>query len=630
MLLLAGAAAAPGGEARAAASPANPAELESFVDGLVSAQLAEYDVPGAVVVIVRGGEVLLQKGYGHSDADGRVPVDPERTRFDIGSVTKLFTATAAMQLVERGELDLDADVNRYLSALQVPDTFPAPVTTAHLLTHTAGFEERLFVGMAARTPEEVGPLGENLARHLPPRSRPPGKVHQYNNHGMALAGLVVEELAGRPFHEVVAAEILPPLAMTRTTFGELPREPVEDAVGHEDTTGATTAVDPVYITTRPAGGLWSTGEDMAAFMLAHLEGGAHGGSGSRILKAATVEEMQRTQFRSHPAVSGIGYGFFELASEGRRAVQHGGGWIGFGSLLYLIPDEGFGLFVSYNHGRGQQLGPELADAVVDRYFPSGTFAGEPSSGAAGRAEAFAGTYRWIRRDRHTFMSLVSELTTTRIKVEANRDGTVTTTMWPWKLIGDARWVETEPGVFREHGGSKTLAFDLDDDGRPTQLHVAGAQLFAMEPLAWYESPGLTIGLLAFFVAVLVVAVVGWPAGRLYRRVGRRPPPASSDLRNSRLLTGLAGIAGLAFLIGFALHFAVDMVGLVSPSLALRALLLLPLLATALAVVAAVSVLLLWVRREGTAAARLYHSVVVLSLLALIPFLHYFRLLGFNY
>jgi CubicO group peptidase (beta-lactamase class C family) len=607
----------------------DPAEVESFVDGLVADQLAEYEIPGAVVVIVKDGELLLSKGYGHTGLDRGTAVDPERTRFDIGSVTKLFTATAVMQLVERGELDLDADVNRYLSDVRVPDTFPEPVTTAHLLTHTAGFDERLFVGMLARTPEEVGPLGENLKRHLPPRIRPPGQVHQYNNHGMALAGHLVEELSGRRFDEYVAAEILQPLGMTRTTFGAPPTEPVEDAVGHEDTTGPTTAVEPVYIATRPAGGLWSTGGDIAAFMFAQLQGGGH--AGARILEPGTVQEMQRTHYTSHPQVSGIGYGFFELRDEGRRAVQHGGGWIGFGSMLRLFPDVGAGLFVSYNHGRGQQTGPALADAVADRFFPAPTFDAEPAPGAAERAETFAGTYRWIRRDRHTFMSLVSTLTATRLEVSADGDGALSTTMWPWSLVADARWVEDEPGVFREAGGTKTLAFDLDEDGRATRLHLAGAQLFVMDRLDWHQRPALTVGLLAFFAAVLLVAAVGWPAGRLYRRV-RRPDSSapSADLRRTRLLLGLAGIAGLAFLVGLALHFALDLVGAFNVSLVLRALLLLPLFGAALAVAAAVSVALLWFRREGSTAARLYHSGLVLGLLAMIPFLHYWRLLGFHY
>jgi CubicO group peptidase (beta-lactamase class C family) len=577
---------------------------------------------------VLGGEVVLSKGYGHADRERRVTVDPARTRFDIGSVTKLFTATAAMQLVERGELDLDADVNGLLPAVRIPETFPQPVTTAHLLTHTAGFAERLFVGMVAGSPGDVGPLADTLEGNLPPRIRPPGEVHQYSNHGMALAGHVVEELSGRRFEEYVAAEILAPLGMRRTTFGDAPGLPAEDAVGHEDTTGSTEAVDPVYITTRPAGGLWSTAEDMSAFMLAHLGGGEV--AGARILRASTVAEMQRTHFRSHPAVSGIGYGFFELAGGGRRAVQHGGGWIGFGSLLRLYPEDGFGLFASYNHGRGQQLGPELADAVAERFLPAETFTGEPRPGAAERAGRFAGSWSWIRRDRDTFMRLVSELTTTRIDVTANADGSLATAMWPWKLVADARWVEREPGVFHEHGGTKTLAFDLDGEGRPTRLHVAGAQLFVLERTPWHERAAVTVGLLVLFVATLLVAALGWPAGALYRRVRGRRSAGPAGLRGVRALTGVAGILGLAFLLGFALHFAVDQVGLLSVSLAFRALLLLPLALAAAVAGAAVLLVRVWLRREGTAAARVYHSAVVVVLVALVPFLFHFRLLGYHY
>jgi CubicO group peptidase (beta-lactamase class C family) len=629
--LLAGAAPAPAGEARAPATGGTafePAVVETFVDRFVAGQLEEHEAPGAVVVLVEDGELLLAKGYGHTDLERRTAVDPERTRFDIGSVTKLFTATAVMQLVERGELDLDADVNTYLRAFQVPETFPEPITTAHLLTHTAGFDERFFVGMVAHTPEEVGPLGANLARHLPPRIRPPGQVHQYSNHGMSLAGHLVEVLTGRSFDAYVTAEILEPLGMSRTTFGAAPGAPVEDAVGHEALTGSTTAVEPVYIATRPGGGLWATGQDMAAFMLAHLRGGEH--DGARILAPETVEEMQRTQFSSHPEVSGIGYGFFELGGEGRRAVQHGGGWVGFGSMLRLLPGEGVGLFVSYNHGEGQAMGAELADAFVERFFPAPAFEGEPAPGAAERAGAFAGQYRWNRHDRHTYMSIVSTLRAQTMQVTANGDGTLSTTMSPWPLIPDARWIEERPGVFREAGGANTLAFDLDEDGRPTRLHVAGAQLFVMERPAWHQSTAVTGALFGSFVVALLVAAIGWPAGGIHRRLRRRGVTAPASLRRARLLTGLAGIAGLVFLVGFALHFALDFVGILSVSLGLRVLLVLPLLGAALAVAAAVFVVRLWLRHEGTTAARLYHSGVVLALLALIPFLYHWRLLGFHY
>nr|HMT21774.1 serine hydrolase domain-containing protein [Promineifilum sp.] len=134
--------------------PADPAELETFLDELFARQMAEYRIAGAAVSVVKDGQLLFTKGYGYSDVANKIPVDPERTLFRIGSVGKLFTWTAVMQLVEQGKLDLDADINTYLD-FRIPDTYPQPITLKHLLTHTAGFEELYFEVLAMDEAELV-------------------------------------------------------------------------------------------------------------------------------------------------------------------------------------------------------------------------------------------------------------------------------------------------------------------------------------------------------------------------------------------------------------------------------------------------------------------------------------------
>ena len=114
------------------------ADIESWLDGLLPYALESGNVAGAVVVVVKDGRVLLQKGYGYADVEARAPVDPQRTLFRVGSVAKLVTDTAIMQLVEQGKLDLDADVNTYLD-FEVPAAFDKPVTLRNLMTHTGGF-----------------------------------------------------------------------------------------------------------------------------------------------------------------------------------------------------------------------------------------------------------------------------------------------------------------------------------------------------------------------------------------------------------------------------------------------------------------------------------------------------------
>jgi CubicO group peptidase (beta-lactamase class C family) len=149
--------------------PSDPAEIEAFIDGFWSENMRPLGIPGAVFVLVRDGAILLAKGYGMADIDQGRPVGPSETLFAIGSVSKAVTASAVMQLVERGQLHLDEPVDSYLGSVQTGRSCSQPVTTAHLLTHTAGFDERVIGGYVT-SPEQLIPLAEYVARGLPPAS----------------------------------------------------------------------------------------------------------------------------------------------------------------------------------------------------------------------------------------------------------------------------------------------------------------------------------------------------------------------------------------------------------------------------------------------------------------------------
>ena len=126
----------------APAGPSSPAEVEAFMDSVMPENLATYNVPGATVAVVYDGNVTLAKGYGFADLENGTPVDGNQTLFRIASISKLFAWTALMQLAEEGKIDLDADVNTYLTGFKIPDTYPGrPVTVRDLMTHTPGFED---------------------------------------------------------------------------------------------------------------------------------------------------------------------------------------------------------------------------------------------------------------------------------------------------------------------------------------------------------------------------------------------------------------------------------------------------------------------------------------------------------
>lgn len=186
----------------------NHGELESFFDEYLTARMAEYNIAGAAVSVVENGRVVLSKGYGYADAELRIPVDPENTQFILGSLSKVFTWTAVMQLVERGQLDLDADVNEYLYFM-IPRSGSRPVTVRDLMNHTAGFEDIKYGQMAASA-DGLMPLGAWLASHIPARIRPAGLFSGYGNYAAALAGYIVERNSGMSYDEYIDRFILIP------------------------------------------------------------------------------------------------------------------------------------------------------------------------------------------------------------------------------------------------------------------------------------------------------------------------------------------------------------------------------------------------------------------------------------
>ena len=195
-------------------------DVEAFLDGVIRPAMAQDHITGVEVAVVKDGQLVLAKGYGYADLQKKVPTDPASTLFRVGSVSKLFVTTAAMQLVEQGRLDLDRDVNDYLD-FRVQPKFGRAITMRNLLTHTAGFEDESKDTYTFDS-RRVQPLGRLLASHLPHRAYPPGAVVAYSNYGMTLAGYVVQRISGKPFDQYVAENIFTPLGMTRSTFIQPP------------------------------------------------------------------------------------------------------------------------------------------------------------------------------------------------------------------------------------------------------------------------------------------------------------------------------------------------------------------------------------------------------------------------
>lgn len=295
--------------------------MEAFLDGLIGKQLDEYHIPGATVAVVKDGELFFAKGYGYADLEQNRPVVADQTLFRIGSTSKLFTWTAVMRLAEQGKLDLNADVNTYLKDFKIPATlrraqggaYLQPITMLHLMSHTAGFEDNIL-GMMAPNAEAMIPLHDYLARYMPARVRPPGRLTAYSNYGAAVAGYIVEVISGMPIEQYVEDNIYKPLQMSRSTF----RQPVPPdlasalavAYGYD---GSFYALPFEYINASPEGAMSTTATDIAKFMIAHLQDGRY--SEARILQSTTAQRMHQRLFANDPRLSGITSGFSNTATD---------------------------------------------------------------------------------------------------------------------------------------------------------------------------------------------------------------------------------------------------------------------------------------------------------------------------
>ena len=615
------------GEADSEAVPLTAPALERFLDSLLVAQMDTLHIPGLVISVVQGEGVLLKKGYGLADLETERPMSPDETVVRIGSIGKVFTATAVMQLIEQGKLGLDDDVNQHLRGFQLDDSFPEPVRVKHLLTHTGGFDDDYI--KQALSAADVVPLGQYLATRMPPRVMPAGEFFSYSNHGTALAGYLVEAVSGKPYDQYVREHILQPLEMHRTHYGRH----ADTATGYQYEDNTHKPQPYLYINDGPAGAWDATAMDMAHFMIAHLQLGRF--NHARILQESTAQAMQEQQFTNDPRFPGIiGYAFILHDKRGKRLVSHSGGLPGHYACMLLIPEEGLGVFFAFNKMsltglEGLKVRRPLVNAFLERYFPTEEQAlPQPPPGFDHRADRYTGYYRLNRYSRTSFLKLVSLATQFEV---ATGDGALLLQSFgqpePW------RWVEVDSLLFLEVDGmtrgERHMAFREEADGRITHMFHEWPEVH--DKIPWHEATRYQLGFLGIFVLLFLSECVGWPAVYLIRRWRKGPVSSGRKAHLARWLAWSSSGLNLIFLVGLILMLVYRLLDLViEVPLEVIALLLIPLLTSALAIGRVYCATVSWKHGYWSTGSRLYYSGATLITLGFVWFLHYWNLLGFHF
>ena len=310
--------------------------------------MEETETSGVAVGLLQDGEEQVA-GFGVTSVENPLDVTPD-TLFQIGSITKTFTATAAMRLVERGELDLDAPIRTYLPELKLADEdVAARVTARHLFTHTGGWIGDYF--------DDLGAGDDALARmveeiRILPQLTPLGEVWSYNNAGFYLAGRIIERITKQTFEQAVQDLVLDPLGLENTFFFADDVMTRRFCVGHlrgEEDRPAVARPWSIGRAAHPAGGLSSTVGDLLRYARFHMS------DGEGVLSRASLDEMQREQFPVGASFDAVGLTWMRSQFGTRLALGHGGGTNGQISIFAYVPEEHLAYAVLTNYQRGGEV-----------------------------------------------------------------------------------------------------------------------------------------------------------------------------------------------------------------------------------------------------------------------------------
>ena len=496
------------------AQPLTAENVNAWLDGFVPISIGKNDIPGAVVVVVKDGQILTSRGYGFADVAKRKRVDPHTTLFRPGSISKLFTWTAVMQQVQAGKLNLDEDVNKYLD-FKIPPKDGKPVTLRNIMTHTSGFEEQVK-DLIAIDQKKYVPYDQILKRWVPKRVYDPGTTPAYSNWATALAGYIVSRVSGEPFEQYIQNHVIAPAGMKLATFQQPLPANLKPYMAEGYQPGSDKAYGYEYVGVGPAGSLAASGDDMGRFMIAHLA------SPSPLLNPQTKALMHTTANDPIPGLQKMSLGFYQSDINGHRVDSHGGDTVAFHSDLHLFLNDGVGLFVSFNSpgtaGAAHGLRNALLEEFADRYFPGPADTRKiDAKTARENAEKLAGTWSTSRRSFSSFISITDLIGQTKIGVDKDGNPLIADGLAAGLNGQPRKWIATGPMLWRDANSHETLGAKVVD-GKVVRWSLGSvAPIIVWDRTPWYQNSLWLLPLTYLSLAVLFLTTVFWPVRAVVRK-----------------------------------------------------------------------------------------------------------------
>ncbi|MGG4441730.1 serine hydrolase domain-containing protein [Brevibacillus fortis] len=494
-----------------ARSPLTAPSIEQVVDPLMKSEMNNLHIPGAAIVITQGDRIIFRKGYGFADIEQQIPVDPERTVFRIGSVTKSLTATAAMQLVEKGKLSLHEDLNTVIKDYKISNNRYGPITLHHLLTHTAGLDEKIYKRDNRQTviPEfSTETVNETLQSQETIFT--PGSKFQYSNAGTGLLGSVVEQASGQSLHDYMRENIFRPLGMDSAEL-YLPQDRSNLAKSYYYDGNSYQTIPYSGIIFPGSGAANMAPVDFAPYMIAHLSGGSY--NGTALLKPETVELMHAQQFAAHKRMHGIGYGFFKGETKsGIPTLWANGGIDGFISKMVLIPSESIGIFLTVNATHaGLKLHGKVVNAFADKLLTEQVRKPlTPVDGTIDELKKVEGQYLLTLTPENGWgkgLRLLSSYTYTVQALDAQTISVTGLFQNEGQQSLEKKFVQVDDHFFQEIGGEEQLYFH-EEQGK---FYMTGPMNFSLPRISFIESPSVLMALYVIPGIVFTLLSLVWIA-----------------------------------------------------------------------------------------------------------------------
>lgn len=601
----------------------NTNDLNTWIDSEFTEGLVSFNIAGATIVLMQGDSILHMKGYGVTNIESKNPVNSNSSIFGVGSISKTFVATAIMQLVENGKLELDRDVNNYLTSFQINYKFDLPITVRQLLTHTAGLDY-CNIGSSVRTEKDVIPLAQYLKIHMPSQVRPSGSVVTYSNQAYALLGLIVEDVSGLSFHKYIRQKILKPLEMNYSGFKRQAELKKNYVTSYLQKNQKLIPYKPDFPLFYPAASFQSTASDMGHYISMLLNNGKF--KGNQVLDSSTLVKMIQTPFKQYEkAKTGWLLGFSEYQWKGMKYFGHSGNYQGFSNQLSLFPEKNLGVFISVNSSnylckKSSTFIHKFIDELLARLIPSdinnkNKVIKEPNIGSVDEPlENFAGKYRYTLNS-HTTLDKVGVLIGLAPEIEIIAKDNVLEVL-PWN---DIFLPVSDLTFYSKRGWYQAF-------GRNTKGKIAYffAETHSYEKLKWYEAIKFPKYWIGSIVLIFLLFIISSTITKLFVRNKKAHLLKKINFSIASLIIIFLFMLALSLITTDPMEFFYGI------PLLIKMALFLPFIIIALEF-SSIYLLIKVIRfKELGTFDLVYQSLIVVTALFFIPWLAYFNLIGFNY